>query len=87
MAFCSIILSSWVSRKLMLFAIVFWQGIVNVYQILWLLFNWFVYNDSICFTLFKLYSLDKLIMEAITSLKENGGSNKTAIAAFIEVYF
>ncbi|QCD77414.1 myb proto-oncogene protein [Vigna unguiculata] len=29
-------------------------------------------------------SLDKLIMEAITSLKENGGSNKTAIAAFIE---
>jgi len=24
-------------------------------------------------------------MEAITSLKENGGSNKTAIAAFIEV--
>ncbi|KAG5005875.1 hypothetical protein JHK85_024417 [Glycine max] len=30
-------------------------------------------------------SLDKLIMEAITCLKENGGSNKTAIAAFIEV--
>ncbi|TKY72428.1 Telomere repeat-binding factor 1 [Spatholobus suberectus] len=29
-------------------------------------------------------SLDKVIMEAITSLKENGGSNKTAIAAFIE---
>ncbi|XP_020230772.1 telomere repeat-binding factor 1 [Cajanus cajan] len=29
-------------------------------------------------------SLDKLIMEAITSLKEHGGSNKTAIAAFIE---
>ncbi|RZB90365.1 Telomere repeat-binding factor 1 [Glycine soja] len=29
-------------------------------------------------------SLDKLIMEAITCLKENGGSNKTAIAAFIE---
>ncbi|KAG5119586.1 hypothetical protein JHK82_034006 [Glycine max] len=28
--------------------------------------------------------LDKLIMEAITCLKENGGSNKTAIAAFIE---
>ncbi|XP_027331385.1 telomere repeat-binding factor 1 isoform X2 [Abrus precatorius] len=28
--------------------------------------------------------LDNLIMEAITSLKENGGSNKTTIAAFIE---
>lgn len=29
-------------------------------------------------------SLDKIIMEAITTLRENGGSNKTAIAAFIE---
>ncbi|XP_015582873.1 telomere repeat-binding factor 1 [Ricinus communis] len=28
--------------------------------------------------------LDNLIMEAITSLKESGGSNKTAIAAYIE---
>ncbi|XP_020995704.1 telomere repeat-binding factor 1 isoform X2 [Arachis duranensis] len=29
--------------------------------------------------------LDNLIMEAITTLKETGGSNKTTIAAFIEV--
>ncbi|KAF1882325.1 hypothetical protein Lal_00038971 [Lupinus albus] len=28
--------------------------------------------------------LDNLIMEAITTLKENGGSNKTTIASFIE---
>lgn len=35
--------------------------------------------------MFTLYRLDNLIMEAITTLKENGGSNKTTIASFIEV--
>lgn len=29
--------------------------------------------------------LDNLIMEAITSLKEPGGSNKTSITTYIEV--
>ena len=37
--------------------------------------------------LFHCYRLDNLIMEAITSLKEPDGSNKTTIAAYIEVVF
>lgn len=31
------------------------------------------------------YRLDNLIIEAINNLKEPGGSNKTTIAAYIEV--
>lgn len=31
--------------------------------------------------------LDNLIMEAITDLKEPGGSNKTTIATYIEVIY
>lgn len=34
-----------------------------------------------------MYRLDDLIMEAITTLKEPTGSNKTAIAMYIEVHF
>lgn len=33
----------------------------------------------------RFYRLDNLIMEAISNLKEPGGSNKTTIATYIEV--
>lgn len=36
---------------------------------------------------FHFYRLDNLIFEAITSLKEPGGSNKTTIATYIEVVY
>lgn len=36
---------------------------------------------------FRLCRLDNLILEAITNLKEPTGSNKTAIAMYIEVCF
>lgn len=36
---------------------------------------------------FNFCRLDNLILEAISNLKEPGGSNKTAIAAYIEVIF
>lgn len=36
--------------------------------------------------LLKCCRLDNLIMEAIATLKEPGGSNKTAIGAYIEVF-
>lgn len=35
--------------------------------------------------IFHANRLDNLIMEALTSLKEPGGSNKTSIATYIEV--
>lgn len=39
------------------------------------------------FNFFHSYRLDNLIFEAITSLREPGGSNKTTIATYIEVDF
>ena len=42
----------------------------------------FVYFDSVCFTVFALYRLDNRIMEALCSLNELGGSSKTTNASF-----
>lgn len=38
------------------------------------------------FLCFLVYRLDNLILEAITNLKDLSGSNKTAIATYIEVF-
>jgi hypothetical protein len=46
-----------------------------------------VYFGGVCLTVFTLNRMDNLIMEAISSLNQVGGSNETRIANFIEVLF
>lgn len=43
-----------------------------------------VYFGGVCLTVFTLNRMDNLIMEAISSLNQVGGSNETRIANFIE---
>lgn len=68
-----------------------WFNLINVSELLFesifiVYHKLYIFNATLLISVSYASRLEDLILEAITSLKEPAGSNKTALATYIEVY-